>query len=245
MPSQSLHRFGLWLLNLLFPKTCAGCGSSLVFDNRDYLCPACFGSLVRISRPFCDLCGRPIYGAVRSPVVCRRCRSDPPSYDRARAAFVFQDPAKSFVLKYKYGGCPYLAQPAVGWMKEAGDGALSWVDYDLLLAVPLHRRKARERGFNQSLLLAAGLSPLCGVPLDRRHLLRTRYTETQTRLDLAARGRNIRGAFRVSPPGHFRDRSLLVVDDVFTTGYTANECARVLKEDGAARVDVLTLARAV
>jgi len=244
-PQDSIRRPLLWLLNLLFPKECAACGVSLAFDNPDYLCSACLGGLVRIAPPFCSVCGRPICGAVRPPVVCRRCRAEAPSYDRARAAFVFQGPAHTFVLKYKYGSCPYLASPAVRWMKAAGDGALSWGDYDRLVAVPLHHRKARERGFNQSFLLAGGLSRLCGVTLDRRHLRRRRYTETQTRLDLAARGRNIRGAFRVSEPGYFRGRSILLVDDVLTTGFTVNECARVLKDDGAKRVDVLTLARAV
>lgn len=245
MRTASLLRAGLWFLNLLYPKECVFCGASLRFDNPDYLCPACLASLARIRPPFCDRCGRPIFGAVRPPALCRRCRREPPLYDRARSAFAFAGAAHAFVLKFKYGASPHLARSAVRWMKEALDSSLSWGDYDRLIAVPLHHRKARERGFNQSLLLAAGLSRLCGIPLDRGRLRRARYTATQTRLDLSARGRNIRGAFRVFPPGRFRGCSLLLIDDVLTTGFTAGECARVLKADGARRVDVLTLARAV
>ena len=243
--ADALRRAAQWLLNLLFPKECAGCGSSLPFDNRDYLCDPCARGIFWISPPVCERCGRPLFGSVRPPVVCPRCRAAPPDFDRARAVFAFRDAAQAFVLKYKYAGCPYLALPASRWLKEAGESVLSWEDYDALVPVPLHPRKARERGFNQSELLAAGLSRFCGVPLAQRKLARSRYTKTQTRLDVAERRENMRRAFRVATPGYFRGKSVLLIDDVHTTGATVNECARVLKADGAERVDVLTLARAI
>jgi ComF family protein len=185
-----------------------------------------------------------LYGEITPPVVCFSCREDPPFFDRARSAFILEESGRQFVWQFKYHQCPYLSAPAVRWLKEAGDRFYRWLDYDCIVPVPLHPRKKRERGFNQSKLLARGLSRRSGVSLPGKKLLRHRYTRTQTRLKLRERIRNVQGAFRVVDQGWLREKSILLVDDVYTTGATVNECARVLKEDGALRVDVLTLARA-
>lgn len=147
-------------------------------------------------------------------------------------------------MKYKYSSNPYLSSPAIDRIIKAGGDEYRWSDYDLIVPVPLHPRKARERGFNQSGVLAHGLSRRTGIKLLRNGLVRTRYTRTQTRLSRKDRQENVKGAFRISERAEINGKSVLLVDDVYTTGATVNECAEVLIGAGALMVDVLTLARA-
>lgn len=232
-----------FFLNLLFPRRCASCGSSLEFDNEDFLCPACFSKIRWADGPACAVCGRPLFGMVHEPVVCSGCVADPPHYDRARSIFYLEETGRELILNYKYRSDTHLARPAARWMAQRGSKFYVWTEYDACLAVPLHYRKRRERGFNQSLLLARRFSRLASLPLRGGGLSRKRYTGTQTRLTLARRRKNVRGAFRLKNPKSFWCRRLLLIDDVYTSGSTVNECARMLKDAGALRVDVLTLAR--
>ncbi|MFH1038322.1 MAG: ComF family protein [PVC group bacterium] len=235
----------LWLLHFFFPKECVHCGRLLDYRNREYLCPACLPFLFLITGPVCGRCGRPLEGEVLPPAECSSCRKNPPPFRRARAAFLLRGAGKSLVLGYKYSRNPYLSAAAAERLHAVFSARYRRSDYDGVLAVPLHPRKARERGFNQSALLAAGLSRRTGIRLERKGLIRERYTGTQTRLSRKEREKNVRGAFRVVDPARFRDRSLLLIDDVHTTGATVSACAEVLMKAGAERVDVLTLARAV
>ena len=148
------------------------------------------------------------------------------------------------VLKYKYSSNPYLSYPAINRLINTGEEEYCWSDYDLIIPVPLHPRKARERGFNQSGVLSAGLSRRTGISLSKRALVRTRYTKTQTRLSRKDRQENVEGAFRLSAGADLNGKSVILVDDVYTTGATVNECAKVLIAAGVVKVDVLTLARA-
>ena len=235
----------LGLLHLFFPKECVHCGRLLNSRNREYLCPACRQMIYLISDSICDRCGRPLEGEIIPPVECSSCREDPPSFCRARSSFLLAGAGKSLVLTYKYSRNPYLSDPAINWLFTAGEESYDWSDYDRIIPVPLHPRKSRERGFNQSGLLAAGLSRRTGINLSRGGLIRTRYTGTQTRLSRKERRENVRGAFRVTGRAGFERKTLLLIDDVYTTGATVSECARALMKAGAERVDVLTLARAV
>ncbi len=235
----------LWLLHLFFPRECVHCGVLLDHLNRDYLCPACRDLLEPVGRPVCEQCGRPLAGPGDLILNCPDCRKNPPDYRRARSAIYFSGPGRSLVLTYKYSANPYLSVAALRLLLAAGERWYDWDDYELVLPVPLHPRKIRERGFDQSAILVAGLSRATGIPRARNCLIRIRYTPSQTRLNREARRENIRGAFRVSgreiPPA----ASILLIDDVYTTGSTANECAAALRQAGAGVVDVLTLARAV
>lgn len=241
MPPKSL----LWLLHLFFPKECVHCGRSLDYRNLEYLCPVCRQLVSPILDAICDRCGCPLDGEIIPPVECPSCRKTPPFFHRTRSAVLFAGAGKSLVLKYKYSRNPYLSAPSIRWLLRAGEGNYNWSDYDHVISVPLHPRKARERGFNQSGVLAAGLSRRTGINFSRKGLVRTRYTSTQTRLSRKERRENVKGAFRVTGNACFFRKRLLLIDDVYTTGATVNECARVLMKAGAEMVDVLTLARAV
>lgn len=148
------------------------------------------------------------------------------------------------VLKFKYSSNPYLASPVVERLLQTGKNEYSWSDYDLMIPVPLHPRKVRERGFNQSAILGAALSRRTGIRFYPKSLIRVRYTKTQTRLSRRDRLDNVNGAFQASGKVPLNGKSILLIDDVYTTGATVNECATVLARAGVVKVDVLTLARA-
>jgi ComF family protein len=194
--------------------------------------------------PVCRSCGRP-FGSpealAHSPRhECLACRNDPPQYDQALAAGLFEGPLREAIHVYKYRPLRALGGPLAAWMAEQ---VRMTVQLELAMPVPLHAKRLRSRGFNQALLLARGVSDRFSVQLSYDNLIRTRHTRPQVELSGKERAENVRGAFGVARPGEVRDRKVLLVDDVFTTGATMNECAKVLKEAGAASVTVLTLAR--
>ena len=234
----------LLFLHLFFPKECVHCGRLLDYRNREFLCPDCRKLITPVRQPLCDRCGRPLPGEIEYQFNCSTCRENPPRFRRARSAFLLTGAGKSLVLKYKYSSNPYLSSPAINWILKTGGDEYRWSDYDLIIPVPLHPRKARERGFNQSGVLSGGLNRRTGIKLSRKALVRTRYTKTQTRLGRQERQKNVKGAFRTSDRADLSGKSILLVDDVFTTGATVNECARMLIKAGASMVDVMTLARA-
>ena len=234
----------LLFLHLFFPKECVHCGRILDYGNRGYLCLDCDKLITPIRQPFCEQCGSPRTGEIEYSFKCPACRENPPRFRRARSAFFLTGAGKSLILKYKYSSNPYLSSPAIDRIIKAGGDEYRWSDYDLIVPVPLHPRKARERGFNQSGVLAHGLSRRTGIKLLRNGLVRTRYTRTQTRLSRKDRQENVKGAFRISERAEINGKSVLLVDDVYTTAATVNECAEVLIGAGALMVDVLTLARA-
>ena len=235
----------LWLAHFFFPRECVHCGVLLDFRNRDYLCAGCRALLKPMEEPVCERCGVPPEIPARNPAPCPDCRDCPPAYRRARSALFFSGPGGSLVRAYKYSSNPYLAGACLRLLLAGGDRWYDWEKYDRVVPVPLHPRKTRERGFDQAVVLAAGLTRKTGIPLDRKSLVRIRYTGTQTRLDRKARMENIQGAFLVTGEDRVRGASILLIDDVHTTGATVNECAETLMKAGAENVDVLTLARAV
>jgi ComF family protein len=149
------------------------------------------------------------------------------------------------VSRFKFGGVARLAGPLGTLLVEHVDPAFPFSDLDLVVPVPLHPRRLRERGFNQSLLLARQVSKRQSIPLDFTSLQRVRQTAPQTRLSGPERRKNVRGAFRVTAPESVAGRRVLLVDDVFTTGATIQECTESLLEAGAKEVCVLTLARVI
>jgi ComF family protein len=155
---------------------------------------------------------------------------------------LFEGPLREAIHVYKYRPVRSLGKPLSDWM--AGQVNMA-VPLDVVMPVPLHRERLRRRGFNQALLLAHGISERFGVPLCYDNLARIRPTRPQVELTGRERAENVRDAFRLLRPCEVGDRKVLLIDDVFTTGATMNECARVLKDAGAASVTVLTLARTI
>lgn len=196
-----------------------------------------------VTHPICTVCGFPFHTSKGQDHLCESCLRKRPWYDLARAPFLYSGPVMEAIQRFKYNSETQLLSPlgtlfssfATGWISNPRDL--------LTVPVPLHRRRLRERGFNQSLLLARALSSSLGTQLDYLSLIRKRDTRAQTGLRREERRKNVKDAFSVIYPHTIDGKRILLVDDVFTTGYTLNECARTLKKTGAVAVICLTLAR--
>ena len=228
-------------LDLLYPRTCNACGEALLKEERA-LCWECRAGVTAIQFPFCSCCGRPVEGAVDTAYTCFACSEERPHYVSARSAVRLEGCAQSMVHDFKYRDALWLERELVQWMVAAADVHYADHSFDVIVPVPLHAVRLRERGYNQARLLAKGLGRRAGLRVDGSCLRRLKPTVTQTHLTGRERAHNVRGAFRAVSRRVAKKR-ILLVDDVMTTGATLNECARALKEGGAASVYVLTLAR--
>ncbi|MSO20773.1 MAG: ComF family protein [Acidobacteria bacterium] len=180
--------------------------------------------------------------------LCGLCRRASYSFDQARSFAEYDGVLGDLIRRFKYDAWFPLAKPLARCLQEASGrfatGSKSPIQFDLILPVPLHRNRQRKRGFNQAQLLAENLSRLNGVRVGGRDCVRMRDTPPQTGLRGAERRKNVRGAFAVPEPGRVKGASILLIDDVLTTGATLDACAAALREAGAAQVRALTLARA-
>ncbi|MFC7332703.1 ComF family protein [Rhodocista pekingensis] len=231
------------VLNLLLPPRCLACGTDV--EAPGTLCPACWSRVTFIGPPLCACCGRPFDYAAPDRSLCGACIAAPPRFDRCRSALVYDEGSRGLVLAFKHADRTDVAEGFGAWLARAGAELLA--DADLVAAVPLHRWRLFARRYNQAALLALAVARRCGLPACPDLLLRRRRTPSQGGLSRSGRARNVAGAFAVRATCRERVRGarIVLLDDVFTTGATVEECARVLKRAGAARVDVLTLARVV
>jgi len=220
-----------YILNLLFPITCVHCQVPVQERRWGGACPECWASLVPLPPPFCSRCGEP---AAAIEGLCGRCRKGEHLFDFARSALLFTHTLREIIHHLKYSDRVSLAKPLGDILKECLERE-SFTG-TLVIPVPLHPARERERGFNQAELIAARL----GRPMATRVLRRRKNTPSQTGLSRNQRKQNLASAFQVR--GEVAG-SIIVVDDVYTTGATMNEIARTLKRAGAERVEVLTVAR--
>jgi ComF family protein len=236
------------LLHLIFPTPCHACGQPLDCDRRSAFCSRCWARLERLPTEGCARCGWPLPGpegmAGAEHPLCQRCRQARDWFQIARAALLYRDGgvAREAILLCKHGGRLPLLRQLGDLLAEEVPFRLRLEEWDGLVPVPLHWSRRWRRGFNQAEILARAVGRRQGLPVLGRTLRRVRATPPQQG-DYAARRRNVRHAFAVQRPRRVEGRRLLLVDDVFTTGATANACARALRRAGAAAVGVLTLAR--
>lgn len=234
---------GAGVLDLLFPPACLACRRAT--ETANSLCADCWARVRFIERPYCERLGTPFsidlgVDGLLSPEAV----ADPPVYARARAVVRFEDgPARLLVHRLKYYDRIEIAKPLGAWMARAGAELL--LDADLLVPVPLHRMRLMSRRFNQANALAQAISACSGVAVDPFALERVKPTPSQVGLTRAQRTSNLQGAFRVpdSKAPQVTGRAIVLVDDVLTTGATANAASRALVRAGARRVDVLVFAR--
>jgi len=231
------------LLHVLLPRTCAHCKEDLHYLDAAPLCPPCRGSLEPITGLCCRKCGIPLGSGGEYCHLCRGQKSGRLTIELVRSAFTFNPELKSLIHAFKYRGRKDLAEPLGLDMALAYDRRPELKDYKFTLAVPLFTGKERERGFNQSELLARVLARERKLFLLEGAVERVRNTPSQTGLSKAGRRENMKEAFRVSKPELVKGRRILIIDDVATTLATADELARALAEAGARDVAVFTLAR--
>jgi competence protein ComFC len=200
--------------------------------------------MVRIVPPFCAKCSEPFEGAITGRFTCANCAHRTIHFDAAVAAYRSRGIVRRIIHDFKYGRQIYLRHLVARWLWAAlDDPRLRSYGFDVIVPVPLHPARERERGFNQASLLAELLAVRVSIP-SRRLLERIRYTTTQTALDRTERMQNLHNAFRLRKNANVRGLRVLLIDDVLTTGSTLNECARVLKGVGAISVHAATAARA-
>jgi len=215
---------------------------SEIVDDSDYqfLCRHCARELIFAAPPACPTCGYPYFGQLAGPKVCPHCEELAPTFDTGKTLFLAKGPARTLLHELKYHSGFYILSD-LARMAETQDHYLDYLADAQLVPVPLHPDKQRERGFNQSERLASTLASVANCRV--AHLLvRTKYTQTQTRLDRAARHQNVKNAFALAPNATvIPQQQYILIDDVFTTGSTLNACASVLREAGAQHIKVATI----
>jgi ComF family protein len=231
-------------LDAIYPPSCLACRTATAETGA--LCPQCWGQMRFIERPFCDRLGTPFEQDLGPGLLSLQAIADPPVFARARAVARFEDgPARQLVHRLKYSDRGELAKPMGRWMARAGADILAGAD--ALAPVPLHPLRLWTRRFNQAAALAQAIAAQSGMPCEPFLLARVKATQAQVGLSRAQRAENVQGAFRApaGAQGRLKGRRIVLVDDVLTSGATANAAARALLRGGAAQVDLLVFARVV
>src|SRR5579863_1236776 len=229
-------------LDVVYPPTCPACRAATA--AADALCARCWREMRFIERPYCERLGTPFEQDFGPGLISPQAMADPPAFGRARAVARFEDgPARTLVHRLKYSDRAELARPIASWMARAGVDILA--DADLLTPVPLHALRLWRRRFNQAAALTAEISRQTGKRCDLAALRRVKATKSQVGLSRAQRAENVQGAFRIAEGAAVRGLNVVLVDDVLTSGATANAASRALIRAGARRVDVLVFARVV
>ncbi len=227
-----------------------------VIESSENISPSAWAKLNFIADPLCSCCGIPFEISfdisendktkkTEDTFQCSHCLTYPPAYTRARAAIRYDDGSRSLLLAYKHGDKTHMALPFSSWMMNAGGEMLEEVD--LIVPVPLHWKRLVRRRYNQAALLGQSLSKKTKIPIDLFHLKRVKNTQSQGHMGAKERRKNVKAVFSIAGKDHifFKDKTILLVDDVYTTGATVNECAKTLLRAGAKSVHVLTVARTI
>jgi ComF family protein len=230
------------LLDIILPPLCHVCHDFIPDAGTLHICPACRGRLPLVSSPLCPICGIPFIGT-GSDHRCGSCLTHPPHFDTARSRFLYEGPVRDLIHSFKYNKRVHLRYPLALLTLQGVSGLLPDHDPQLIVPVPLHRSRLRQRGFNQAVLLGRVLSSRLSLPMLPDALVRTRPTEPQITLSAAERRDNVKGAFTVTRPDRIAGKRILLLDDVMTTGSTMDECAKELKKAGAEAVVAVTIAR--
>ncbi len=231
------------LVDVLFPPACLSCGGIPEIAPDDVFCSRCRDELVFLDGSLCTVCGLPFPDSPAPDHLCANCIEKAPPYSIARSVFSYEGKILEAIHQFKYALNLAVGQALAGWMAKYPFRGLHPETFDLLIPVPLHIKRLRQRGFNQALILAKGLSGAYDVDINFRCLSRRRETLTQTGLTRNQRQENVRGAFALKSEKDVAGKRILLIDDVLTTGATIGECARLLLKAGAADVGAVTLAR--
>lgn len=247
MNFETLRRLLLPLSAVLLPADCLICRGALPARHEGGVCLPCWRSFIRLQGPCCRRCGDPIFAFERilpSPNHrCDDCSRRFRPFDRCRSAGIYDAALRVAIHRVKYDGEKTLGRCLGRWLTRALSSETA--EMDCIVPVPLHPRRLRERGFNQSELLSESLALASGISHAPRLLSKISPTRSQTTLGRRDRKKNLRGTFALSRGATAANRRILLVDDIYTTGCTVEECARVLRRAGARGVRVVTLARSI
>lgn len=232
------------LIQFLLPRQCPCCEKFLKEGEQGF-CSNCLSEIRWIEPPFCSICGAPFVSKEAENHPCGGCLTHRKSFGVARALGAYEGSLQKTIHRWKYKEKTYLTPFFGQWMAEGLNRHWEPGSFDLLIPVPLHPHRLRERGFNQALLLVKEISCRTGIPYGKTILRKKKPTIPQVTLSGLERERGLKGAFQAVSGEGLAGRSVLLVDDVYTTGATVNACARALRRAGAKRVDVLTLAHAI
>ena len=230
------------IIDMILPPRCLLCGKILSGENG--LCEECFTKINFISEPICKKCGRPVLAADSVPS-CPACINDIKSpFRMSRSRVHYDDASRPLLVNFKFHdkteNAPFLAK----WLLTAGHDIWE-MGVDVLIPVPMHKARLRQRKFNQSALLCKELNKLTGIPVDYNNLIRYKNTKPQVECSGKARKQNVRNAFKIKSSEKLKDKRIVLIDDVMTTGSTLRECALELIKNGALSVDALTVARVI
>lgn len=236
-----MRRAGNFVLDTVLPPRCPVTG--VMVDAPGMLSPESWQGIEFITENCCAHCGRPFEVAEEKGAVCGPCLDEPPVFQSARCAVEYNDASRHLILAFKYADQTYAIKTFTPWLVQCGAPVLDGAD--MLVPVPLHRRRLWQRRFNQSALLAAAVGRRAGIAVRADLLARIRFTRPQGGLKRKERRKNVRGAFvlRDGLADDVAGKTVVIVDDVYTTGATLNECARALLKAGAAQVRCLCIAR--
>ena len=233
-------------LKLIFPRNCLTCRHKIESNHpAEILCGHCLEAIESNRPPFCARCSRHLAWPDKHSLclLCSLCSQNDYHFDRAWAATDYNDGMKRLIHLFKYGQKTSLRRPLSDLLFSFLDTyQLNLENFDTIVPVPLHPTRQRERGYNQSQLIAEQISGRFQIPLSINNLVRIRHTKNQALIGKKERWTNIGGAFKIRHSKNFKHKCVLIIDDLLTTGATASEAARMLKESGALRVDVLTVA---
>ncbi|MEN6374773.1 MAG: ComF family protein [Smithella sp.] len=231
--------------DIIFPPQCVACAEIIKQSSEGVFCPSCLSKISFITGSLCPICGLPFLDSPAENHICGDCIHSPPYYAKVRAVASFESIIMEAIHKFKYGRNISIGSALGSFMAGFSFPDFVFSEYSLLIPVPLHIKRLRERGFNQSLLLAEEIGKKHHLPVNFSLLKRCNFTLTQTGLNKAEREKNIQGAFTVTDKNKIAGKCIILVDDVYTTGSTINECARVLMKAGAKKVAALTLSRVI
>ena len=227
------------LLNILCPPICPICKEPV--ETPHCLCAKCYRQLKFITKPCCQICGRPFEYAGLDTCICGSCMKQKPKFNIARSILEYDDFSKKLVLAFKHGDHTELSPLFVKFLCQADHDIFK--NIDIIIPVPLHWTRRLKRKYNQAGLLGRGLSHQVKIPFHPTILKRSHRTESQGHKKRSQRIKNIKNAFTVKDPNAVIGKHILLIDDVMTTGATLNECAKVLRKAGAKTVNALTIYR--
>jgi len=238
------------LLNFVFPLNCKVCGKP-IRESRGYsICKDCFKTIKLIENPYCKKCGKPLIGTEfflnNKDILCINCRKQHSYFNCARSVGVYEKALRKCIHLFKYYREKKLAKPLGKLLIDyLSKNKQLYQELDLIIPVPLHKNDLKIRGFNQSLLLSKEIGDYFSLPVEKNILIKKKITGAQIKLSKKEREKNLLNAFFIAEPERIKGKKLLLIDDVFTTGSTVNECSKELKKAQVKNICVLTLARGI